>query len=124
MTDRLWDRSDEWGTYALCAGKPDFVIDPETLGPKRTAAVKDTCASCLVRPECIEANLEPVIAPSSLKIKGNSKPVTYPSCSMWVAGEWLPDRDTAAKRAELKKIKDELSASLPYEYATRPPGIL
>lgn len=124
MSDRLWDRSDEWGTYAACAGKPDFIIDPDTLGPKRTAAVKKTCAGCVVRPECIEANLEPVIAPSSLKISGRSNPVLYPSCSMWVAGEWLPDRDTAAKRGELERIKDELNASLPYEYATRPLGML
>jgi hypothetical protein len=124
MTDRLWDRSDEWGSYAACDSKPDFIIDPETLGPERVAAVKKTCAGCLVRPECIVGNAAPVIAPSSLKIKGNSTPVTYPSCSIWVAGEWLPDRDSAQSRAVLEGIKDELNASLPYEYATRPLGML
>lgn len=124
MTDRLWDRSDEWGTYAACEGKPDFIIDPDTLGPKRAAAVKKTCAECIVRPECIESNLEPVIAPSSLKISGRSNPVLYPSCSMWVAGEWLVDRDSAANRAALEATKDELNASLPYEHATRPMGML
>lgn len=124
MSDRLWDRADEWGGYASCGQHPDFVIAPETLGPERTEAVQKTCAGCPVRPECIIANTAPVIAPSSLRANGRSAPVTYPSCSIWVAGEWLPDRDTAAKRDVLEKLKDELHASLPYEYVTRPQGVL
>lgn len=124
MTERLWDRDDEWNSYAPCGTNLDFILSPDVLGPERTAAVQKTCAGCPVRPECIVANTAPVIAPSSLRVGGSSKPVTYPSSSMWVAGEWLVDRDTAASRAELKKVKDELNASLPYEYATRPMGMI
>lgn len=123
MSDRLWDRSDEWATYASCVGNPDFVLSPGSLGPERAAAVQKTCAGCVVRPECIERNLLPVVAPSSLN-KGQAPPITYPSCSIWVAGEWLPDRDTAANRRALEKAKDDLEASLPYEYATRPGEVL
>lgn len=120
MSERLWDRSDEWSSYAPCSGNLDFILDPATLGPERVAAVQKTCAACPVRPECILASTAPVIAPFSLNKGGNSTPVTYPSCSIWTAGEWLPDRDTAENRRVLEKLKDELHASLPYEYATRP----
>lgn len=124
MTDRLWDRTDEWGTYARCAGDPDFIIEPTKLGPERTAAVQKTCAGCAVRPECIEVSIAPVVAPFSLKVGGGSNPVMYPSSSTWVAGEWLPGNDTAESRRNLQKVKDELRASLPYEYATRSPGLI
>lgn len=108
----LWQKADEWTGYALCGQKPDFVIDPETLGPERTAAVVATCKRCPVRPECIEMNIAPV-TDFGLKAK-------RPSNSMWVAGVWLPDADTAANRRELEAKRQSLSRNLAAEYAARP----
>lgn len=116
-SDRLWDRSDEWASYALCAGNTDFTASPEDLGATRVRAVQATCARCPVRPECIELNTAPVIAPFNLKLR-------WPSNAIWVAGEWLPDASTAASRRDLEEKREVLIGSLPHEYASRPDGML
>lgn len=116
MSERLWDRADEWTDYIKCGGNADFITDPEALGPERTAAVVATCASCLVRPECIEMNTGPVTDPWSPKVRWSSN-------AIWVAGEWLPDESSATSRRELEKKREVLVGSIPYEYAARPDEI-
>ncbi|QSM01120.1 WhiB family transcription factor [Mycobacterium phage Nanosmite] len=116
---KLWNRADEWTEHAPCAGRIDFIIDPETLGPDRTEAVKATCGACPVRPECIKENLKPV--------SDFWRKTTRPSNAIWVAGEWLPElpeTNVATARKELEAKRAELLDSLPDEVSDRPDTIL
>lgn len=112
MSERLWDRADEWVNFAPCVGKPDFTIAPEGMSAKRATVVQQTCKTCLVRPECIALNTSPI---TNLELKGKRK-----SNSIWVAGVWLPDIDTAPNRRELEKRRGILIDSLPEEHQNRP----
>lgn len=120
MTAKRWLRSDEWAGYAPCRGNADFTIDPVDLGPLRTQAVKDTCAACPVRPECIRQTVSPVRDPWS----PTSRPVFIPSSAVWTAGEWLPDMSTPSSRQALTAVKDRLVANLSDEELHRPEHLL
>lgn len=96
-------------------GKIDFIIDPDTLGPDRTEVVKATCAACPVRPECIETNTKPV--------SDFWRKALRPSNGIWVAGEWLPERQKVSE-AVLETTRQMLLARLPEERRNRPDHIL
>jgi hypothetical protein len=111
MSERLWQRADEWVGLASCGSDPRFVIAPHTevnedavhLADVDIAAVQKICQRCPVRPECITASC-----------------VDRLENSAWAAGEWLTDTYTASNRRALERTRLGLIASLPHEYATRP----
>lgn len=123
MSERLWDRADEWTDHALCIDKPDFITAPEELGRLRRAVVKSTCARCPVRPECIEMNAAPV-ANIDLKRNSDGEIITRPSSAVWIAGRWLPEAGGVAATRELEAVRESLLASVPRERLARPEGIL
>ncbi|QNJ56882.1 WhiB family transcription factor [Mycobacterium phage Reindeer] len=112
---KLWHRKDEWTDHAPCAGNIDFIISPEKLGPERTENVKATCAGCPVRPECIEMNTKPVA--------DFWRKALRPSNGIWVAGEWLPERQKVSKEV-LEEKREQLLARLPEERRNRPDHML
>lgn len=115
MSDRLWDREDEWVGHASCGNDPRFSTAPYWdagedkvhLSPEDVAVVQVTCGGCAVRPECIEA--------ACIKRKENS---------VWVAGVWMPDTFSAPSRRELEKKRTELIDALPHEREVRPANLL
>lgn len=117
MSERLWDRADEFVDFAPCVDNIDFIIAPEDLGRKRTEAVQNTCGTCPVRPECIVLNTAPVM---TIELKKARRPAS----AIWVAGQWLPEPLNAASRRELEAVTEKLVASLPEERLNRSEKLL
>lgn len=93
---KMWRKRDEWVTYAACAGDGRFTAD--ALNGNDAQQVREICAGCRVRPECIQWALDERVS------------------AVVVAGTLLPD--PKHKRA-LRRIYAELRHRLPFELEAR-----
>ena len=103
---KLWRTRDEWKRYINCYKVPDHTLPPERgeedadKPVANVALVRSLCATCRVRPECIEWAL------------GKDQP--YPPTDVWAAGRFIP-----VDKRKARRVRQELAATLVEERAAR-----